>query len=284
MIYISTGGFGKESAYETTLDFIQEGICNIELSGGLYDAELKAKLLSLRDAVTFQIHNYFPPPKKPFVLNLATLDQEIALLSVEHVKQAISWSAELGQSIYSFHAGFLMDPKVEELGRRVRPRSLYVREESLLRFIERVNKVDEYAQALGVSLLIENNVLSAKNYSEFKGNPFLMVTADECIDVMRQTSENVRLLVDVAHLKVSANSLGFDPVNFLASCDEWISAYHLSDNDGTRDSNEFISMNSWFWPYLRHDLSYYSMEIYGITPSELAQQRDLIANALIGMD
>jgi sugar phosphate isomerase/epimerase len=282
MIYISTGGFGEKSAYETTLDFIEEGISGVELSGGIYNAEMKTKLLSLQSSVSFQVHNYFPPPEKPFVLNLATPNQEIASISVDHVKKAIRCSAELGQSLYSFHAGFLMDPKVEELGKKVQPRSLFSREECLLRFIERINLVDEYAQSLGVKILVENNVLSAKNYSEFKANPFLMATADECIYVMRETSKNVQLLVDVAHLKVSAKSLGFNPIDFLTSCDEWIAAYHLSDNDGTRDSNEPINANSWFWTYLRRDLSYYSLEIYGISPPELVKQRDLVKSILTG--
>ena len=61
---------------ETTLDFIDEGISGIELSGGIYDAEVKTKLLSLKSAVSFQVHNYFPPPEKPFVLNLATLNKK----------------------------------------------------------------------------------------------------------------------------------------------------------------------------------------------------------------
>jgi len=284
MIYISTGGFRVKSAYETTLDFIEEGISCIELSGGLYDAEAKTKLRSLQSFASFQVHNYFPPPEKPFVLNLASLNQEIASISLDHVKKAICWSAELGQSIYSFHAGFLMDPKVEELGKKVQPRSLFGREECLLRFIERINQIDEYAQSLGVKILIENNVLSAKNYSQFKANPFLMATADECVYVMRQTSKNVNLLVDVAHLKVSARTLGFDPIDFLTSCDEWIAAYHLSDNDGERDSNEPISVSSWFWEYLRRDLSYYSLEIYNISPSELVKQRDLVISILAGSD
>lgn len=280
MIYISTGGFGKKSAYQTTLDFIDEGILGVELSGGLYEANIKTKLHSLHSTVSFQIHNYFPPPEKSFVLNLATLDQEIASTTLAHMKKAIRWSAELGQSVYSFHAGFLIDPKVEELGKKVRPRTLFSREECLLKFIERVNLLDEYAQSLGVKILIENNVLSAKNLTVFKVNPFLMTTADECTYVMRQTSENVQLLVDVAHLKVSARSLGFDPIDFLTSCHESIAAYHLSDNDGASDSNEPVSVDSWFWAYLRRDLKYYSLEIYGISPSELVKQRDLAISML----
>jgi sugar phosphate isomerase/epimerase len=279
MIYISTGGYRSKSAYETSLDFIEHGISYIELSGGLYDGETLKNIKTLTSA-TFQIHNYFPPPKKPFVLNLASLDEEIARISIDHVKKAIRLSTQIGQSVYSLHAGFLLDPTINELGRNVPQRPLFDRNKSLLRFVDRVNRIDTYAQSLGVKILLENNVLSANNYRSFKSNPFLMATADECIEVMKQTSNNVNLLVDVAHLKVTANSLKFSPVEFLHSCDNWIRAYHLSDNDGTEDNNRAISDVSWFWPHLKRDLHYYSLEVYGHTPVELVHQRNLAIDLL----
>ena len=63
------------------------------------------------------------------------------------------------------------------------------------------------------------------------------------------------MLIDVAHLKVSSNSLNFNPkVTFLEKLDEWIAAYHLSENDGTSDDNEKFREDSWFWPFLKKDL------------------------------
>ena len=82
-----------------------------------------------------------------------------------------------------------------------------------------------------------------------------------------------KMLVDLAHLKVSSNSLNFDAIEFLSECDSWISAYHLSDNDGTRDSNEPFSKDSWFWPYLKKDLNYYSIEVYTNDFSVLKKQK-----------
>ena len=89
---------------------------------------------------------------------------------------------------------------------------------------------------------------------------------------MEKTADNVNLLVDVAHLKVSAQTLGFDPREMFKLCEPWIQAYHLSDNDGTRDSNESIQENSWFWPYLKKNLDYYSLEIYDVRPDQFNEQ------------
>ncbi len=282
MIFISTAGFRHKDGFEASKELINSGCTCIELSAGKYRATMVSDLASLRSLAQFKIHNYFPPPEQPFVLNLASLDEDISSLSMQYVMRAISIASELSQPVYSFHAGFLIDPKLDELGRRFKSKVLFDRSEALARFIDRVNKVDQYAQSLGVKILIENNVLSAQNHSEFNGNPFLMASADECLEVMLQTSLNVQLLIDVAHLKVSANSLDFNPVDFLRSNEAWIGAYHLSDNDGTRDSNESIRDDSWFWPYLKRDLDYYSLEIYGVTTSELLRQRDLAMGLLRG--
>ena len=83
---------------------------------------------------------------------------------------------------------------------------------------------------------------SIKNtFKKFNCNPVLMADVDDCLEVMKNTPDNVGLLIDVAHLKVSSNVLKFDKINFLNKCDSWIKGYHLSDNDGTRDSNEIIN-------------------------------------------
>lgn len=280
MIFVSTGGESQIPASHTSRYWRKFGLENIELSGGaVFDDQLK-ELVRLKRSQNFQIHNYFPPPIKPFVFNLASLNPDIVALSYQHVQQAMQWALELDRPIYSFHSGFLIDPDFSELGKRVVNRPLFDREESIRRFIDRVNHLAEYAKTLGVMLLIENNVLSANNYNIFGNNPFLMADAAECLRVMENTPGNVGLLIDVAHLKVTSISLSFDPVKFLNECGKWTRAYHLSDNDGLRDSNQPFTIESWFWPYLRRDLNYYSIEVYGVQPKVLLEQSILTRNLL----
>jgi len=277
MIFISTGGEPQFSAFETSRKFINAGITNIELSGGQYSPNLLANLVSLKSIANFQIHNYFPPPKEGFVFNLASLDLSISSLSYKHAINAMQWAIELSRPVYSFHAGFLLDPNIEELGKDVISRPLFDREESIKSFIDQVNKLADYAHKLGMELLIENNVLSENNYLKFGCDPFLMTRASEFLRVMEETPQNVRLLVDLAHLKVSAKSLSFDPVLALKECDDYISAYHLSDNNGLHDSNDPVSNISWFWPYLKRGLSYYGLEVYRATMAELVKQYEMTA-------
>ena len=250
MIYISTGGFRKKTADAVSTELLSSGVISIELSGGAYSETLLSDLKALTPTIDFQIHNYFPPPADPFVLNLGSLDPDVGDRSVAHVEQALEWSVALGGDRYSFHAGFLLDPKVDELGRRIPSRTLFDRDACIDAFVGRVSDLAVRAEDMGISLMIENNVLSARNAQEFSENPLLMCDPDECRRIMELLPQSVTQLIDVAHLKVSANSLNFDPDRMFDLCRERITGFHLSDNNGLEDSNMPFDNDAWFWPYI----------------------------------
>lgn len=154
------------------------------------------------------------------------------------------------------------------------------REKSLHIFIDRVKEIALEFKDQGVMLLVENNVLSKNNFINFGCNPFLLIDVEECNYFMSKMPENVRLLIDVAHLKVSANSLNFNPEEMLKECARWTYAYHLSDNDGFVDSNSPISSDSWFWPHLNNNVKFYVLEVYNISESELQSQVKLVSKML----
>lgn len=277
MIYISTGGFKNQPASDTVKFLADDGFFSIELSGGIYEKNQLKKLKNLKAeyGITFKVHNYFPPPLVPFVFNLASLNDDIARLSIQHAMNAIDYASELGSDVYSFHAGFLIDPGVSELGKIISGRVLYDRTEAMNIFIKRVNDLSKYAFSKNISLLIENNVVSDSNYKKFSGDPLLMTSVSECIYVMENTSTNVNLLIDVAHLKVSSKSLGLDSALLLTECKRWIKAYHLSDNNGLEDENKSFDTNSWFWAHITNGLGYYSLEVYTSSLKVLHEQYEL---------
>lgn len=280
MIFVSTGGIKETTAYSTALTFIENGIFGIELSGGAYEEIIINKYRKLLDSASLQVHNYFPPPKTPFVFNLASVNQFIAEKSISHAKDAIELSAALDRPIYSFHAGFLLDPKVSELGKRIVAPRINDRKVCLELFLERVANLADYASNYDVQLLIENNVISDSNIKRFGEDPLLMTAPKEAKFIMENTPSNVNMLLDVAHLKVSANSLGFDRHEMFSACDNWIKAYHFSDNDGKSDSNRRIDIDSWFWPYVKKSENYYTLEIYNSDINELKEQINITNEAL----
>ena len=127
MIYISTGGYSNKSVYETIKYLSKFDLHNFELSGGKYSPSQNKDLKELSFSNNFIVHNYFPPPKDAFVLNLASLDSAIHERSFQHIKSSIKLASQLKSPYYSFHAGFLVDPKVSELGRSVNKRNFMIK-------------------------------------------------------------------------------------------------------------------------------------------------------------
>jgi sugar phosphate isomerase/epimerase len=279
-IYYSTGGYKNSNVEEVVKNLIDNGIYQIELSGTNYVKDNIKILSKFKNKVKFQIHNYFPPPKIPFVLNLASLDNEIYLKTLEHIYKTLESCETLGASYYSFHAGFLCDIQTKELGKKIKKKELQDRSESISLFTERVLKVADKAKKYGINIMIENNVISKNNLIEFNANPLLMCEADECLSIINNTPENINLLVDVAHLKVSAKTLNFNPETFLEKCNNITEGYHLSDNNGLADTNEKFDDKSWFWNKIKKSLKYYSIEVYGLDFSEISKLHLLAKNKL----
>lgn len=280
MIFISTGGRKGQSAVNIALDFYKHGIHHVELSGGLHSEHFFSELESVPDDLTLQIHNYFPPPATPFVFNLASEALNVSELSLNLARNAIQIASGLNRSIYSFHAGFRINPRAKELGKNLVARELTSRPVALEIFIERVLMLAEEAESLGVRLLIENNVITQNNFNSFRDDPLLFTHPEEIEAVMRIMPKNVGLLLDVAHLKVSSNTLNFDLINAHERLKPWIQGYHLSDNNGNVDSNEPVTPTSWFWKHLLRGLDFYTLEIYGVSVEELNTQQLLTKKML----
>jgi len=263
MIYISTGGYSNLTLLQATNLLLNNGFVNLELSGCRWEqGDIESIMKLKKSKFSFQPHNYFPSQEKSFVLNLASLDETISAQSLSHCEKAIQLSAALGQKYYSVHAGFLMDPNVNELGKTISKRTLNNREQAIEKFVRNITHLIAFSKQYQVRLLIENNVLNKDNGKEFQQNPLLMVDPIECTQIMDKFSKKVGMLLDVAHLKVSAKTLGFSPEKVFVECDKYIEAYHLSDNNGLVDENKPFADSSWFWEYLKPNKDYVSIEVY----------------------
>tara|TARA_B100001063_G_C16777560_1_gene566924 strand:+ start:425 stop:1288 length:864 start_codon:yes stop_codon:yes gene_type:complete len=282
-VFLSTGGFKNVKANKTIINYKKKNIFNIELSGGIYDKDINKNLLSFKKKnpnIKFLIHNYFPPPKKPFVLNLASFNKNIEKLTINHYFKSIKLCRKLNIDIYSFHAGFRIDPKPKELGKKFKNNKLNDRAKTLKKFSENLKKICIYAKKNKVNVLIENNVITKKNLKSFKDDPFLLSHPKEIKEFFNKFPYKIGLLLDVAHLKVSSRSLNFNLKKSHESLKKYIKAYHLSDNNFIVDSNEAITHKSWFLKSLKKKLNYYTIEVYKKDLNKLKQQVDLVKKYL----
>lgn len=275
-VYVSTGGVKNKSCIDTANNMLSSGINNIELSGGRYDSNLENGMKELlKRGAKLTLHNYVPFMEQPYILNLASENRDIIKASISHIRKAIDLSEEVESKFYAFHAGYLIDPDPSELGRTIKKRRISNRESAYQRFCEHVVNLASYASSKGVRLLVENNVLSGNNLKEFGGSPLLLCAPDEIDSFFYDVNNEVGLLLDLAHLKVSSTSLKFDCMEGFSKLKAISEGFHLSDNDGFSDSNSLITKDSWFMN-LEVESTYKVIEVYNETMVNLASQVDLI--------
>ena len=244
MIYVSSACVKNKTIKKSVQELFDNGFYNIELSGGTeyYDGFIE-DLLELQNKydLNYVCHNYFPPPKEHFVLNLASLDDEVYYKTFEHLKNAIILSKKLGAKKFAFHAGFFIDIKVSEIGKKISKVNLFDKELAIKRFCDGFLKLKYIAEDL--ELYIENNVFSSTNAKTYDNdNLFMLTNKSEYKDLKEKIDFN--LLLDIAHLKVSSKTLGLnfeDELHYMINRSDYI---HISDNDALHDLNYKLENNS----------------------------------------
>jgi len=265
VIYVSSACTKHKKIKDSVKDLVNNGFQNIELSGGteIYK-NLENDLLKLQDQyqLNYLCHNYFPPPVEHFVLNLASLNDEVFHKSYEHVKSSIDFSKKLGAKRFAFHAGFFIDIQPNEIGKKITKSTLFDKDRAMKRFVEAYMRLKDYAGDL--KLYIENNVFSHSNYQNFNGeNLFMLTNYNDYMELKDKLDFN--FLLDVAHLKVSSKTLGLDFLSQLNSLFNVTDYVHVSDNDNLHDNNEPISIDSEFLDVFSQAYSssrVYTLEVY----------------------
>jgi sugar phosphate isomerase/epimerase len=262
-IYVSSGAFrgGSLAEMSEACKSIEAGL---ELSSGMrWHPGLDDEIDELaRRKGKVLVHNYFPPPEKPFVLNLASTDPEILARTKQHVRASIDLSARFGAPFYSVHSGFAMNMIAEDLGNPEAQSRLEKtpHAEACRIFLNSVREMSAYARSRGLRLLIENNVITREQVS--RESPLLLIEPGEIAQFFRDLDDdNAGLLLDVGHAKVSAAALGIAPQAYFEQLP--VSAVHASDNDGARDNNQPFGDDAWFWPYCPAEMPLV-IEVYGI--------------------
>lgn len=234
-VYVSTGCLtGTEPLSERLARYAEHGLHAVELGAGVRAVDLGPKALVEWEG-DLLLHNYFPPPPSPFVLNLASRNDEVRRRSRHLVRRALQWSSWLGSPHYSVHGGFVTDPRIEGDGSLSFPEPASPEEEckALDRFIDELEGLLEQADALGVDLLVENNACP-----EHLTGCLLLQTPAEFLELFdRVGHQRLGILLDTGHLNVSAATHDFEPERFLDLCASRVRALHLHANDGRSDQH-----------------------------------------------
>jgi len=228
--------------------YIKNDIKFIELgSTNCYEPDIMNCVFNLKKEsnVNFAIHNYFPPAIKPIIINLASDSEAIRSDSIQFIKNCIDLSNKLNCGVYSFHAGFLVDPDNDF---KYSNSKITEYNKAFDYFCDSILILNRYAKERGIKLAIENNQASykVKDYVMFYGSADFIRLFEKVAD------DNIGVHLDVGHLKVASKTFGFDPVSFLMQFKDRIYSMHLHDNDGMDDTHNSFTSESWFIDRLKY--------------------------------
>lgn len=246
MIYVSSACVRAEKIVDVLHMYSDAGIENIELSGGtVFYSELEDDLqyYAQKKNMNYVCHSYFPPPKKDFVVNLAACNDKIYRQSIDHYKNCIEMLKRMECRVLSIHAGFFVEIAPNEIGRTLSNDVIYDKGKALDRFCSAYQMIDNICKQSGIRLYLENNVLNQDNYERFGMENLLMLTDYEAYKELRSQLE-FDLLLDLAHLHVSAKTLNKNYEEQCADFAPYVKWVHMSENNGIVDQHKPLAEGS----------------------------------------
>jgi sugar phosphate isomerase/epimerase len=245
-VFASTSGMPRQPLAETIRECERVGLDSVELSSGAGEGDDLEFLTRTAAQIRFLVHNYFPAPAEPFVLNLADQDPGILQRSLALCEQAIDLSSRLGAPFYSLHAGFRATFDPASLGRQLRYGHVWNYGTAYSTFVQSLEHLLGYGRSREVAILVEPNVLAPFNLTNGTNEVALICEAWEVTRLMADIPDsNLGVLLDTGHLRVTAETLMFDRTEFLDEVAPFIRAFHVHDNDGSSDAHRPIAPDSW---------------------------------------
>lgn len=280
-VYASTSCLANGSdMFDVFNSYSKAGIKNVELgTKHQYVDNLSLDKLKQYD-LNLLVHHYFPPPRDPFIVNLASQDTEILTRSREQIKKSLDFCQSFGIGLFTFHGGFRADPD-DKL--RFSRRSITPQEIAFSTFVESVREINDYAGEKGIRIAVENNVLSDYNVIDGKNMLLLFCEADDFNRLWESIpSANLGILLDLGHLKVTSHWLGFDRYEFIDGVKDRVYAIHVHENNGQRDVHKELNETSWCLEVITR--KYFTnlpivLESHGMTIERIVQQVSLIDSA-----
>lgn len=137
---------------------------------------------------------------------------------------------------------------------------------------------------MGVKIAIENHTVSSFNLVNGENELLPGATPDELLKIVDSVHmENLGLLLDLGHLKITSRSMGFDLNEAIKKLSSRTLAIHIHDNNGIYDEHLPMTDNSWFLDLLANHFGpnvKLVMEINDQTADSLAKQIQILKKVL----
>jgi|TARA_Y100000310_G_scaffold200667_1_gene200748 sugar phosphate isomerase/epimerase len=247
-IFVSTTFAKDDSKISDVLaECKKENISNVELgSNHIYEKDLK-KIIQKYN-FRFLVHNYFPIPKKSFVVNIASLNKKIRTISIQHIKKAINFCKVTNSKLYTMHPGFLADPITTS---RTKNNYDFIWNNNNLNknynlafnnMLSSLKKIVHFAKNKKVRVAIETEG------SFKKKNLLLMQKPNEYKELFKYFKPNdLGINLNIGHLNLASRAFKFSKFEFVNELKQYILAIELSHNNGIEDQHLPLKKNEWYW-------------------------------------
>ena len=251
-IFVSTTFAKDDSKISDILSMCKSAnISNIELgSNHVYEKNF-VKIVKQYD-FRFIVHNYFPIPKKSFIVNIASFNEHIRDLSIKHIKKAILFCKDTSSKLYTFHPGFVGDPlkasknkkNYDFIWKQNGTKKNYKLAFSYM--LQSLKIIVNFARKNSVRVAIETEGSSKK-----KDNFGLMQKPEEYQKLFKYfTPKDLGINLNVGHLNLASKAFKFSKVKFVDDIEDYIVAIELSHNNGIEDEHLPIKKKAWYWSIL----------------------------------
>tara|TARA_X000000950_G_C13869772_1_gene642381 strand:- start:1063 stop:1911 length:849 start_codon:yes stop_codon:yes gene_type:complete len=254
MFYVSTTFIDDHKSVHIAINkLLEKNIKNIELgSNHIWEKKLK---FNKNNFINFCVHNYFPVPKKSMVLNVASQNLKIRKKSIKRIKNSILFSKMISAKLYTFHPGFLTDPKGSNIAKnnydflwnsKKLINANYDR--SWKKMIQSLKEIVKFAKQHKVTIAIETEgSLSAKNH-------LLMQKPEEFKRLFKQfKKEDLGVNLNIGHLNLASKAFKFNKFKFIKTIQKYIKAMEISHNYGKNDDHLPVKRNSWYWKIIKDE-------------------------------
>jgi len=247
-IFVSTTFAEDDSKISDVLATCKkENISNVELgSNHIYEKNFK-KIIQQYN-FRFLVHNYFPIPRKSFVVNIASLNKQIRTISIQHVKKAINFCKVTNSKLYTVHPGFLADPITAS---RTKNNYDFIWNNNNLNqnydlafnnMLSSLKKIVHFAKDKKVRVAIETEG------SFKKKNLLLMQKPNEYNELFKYFKPNdLGINLNIGHLNLASRAFKFSKFEFVKKLKQYILAIELSHNNGIEDQHLPLKRNEWYW-------------------------------------
>lgn len=258
--------------YRRRLDVYNRlGLTHIEL-GVCLDSSINSYNLINQYACNYIVHHLFPPPKREFILNLASPNTDLRKLSIAQICNSIDFCSQFGISLFTFHSGFRVDPDKKF---RFRVNGIPPYKQSMDFFRKSLCIVLNHAVKKNVRIAIENNVVCSKHLLDDFSNFLLMSELSEFEILFAEfKSPYFGLLLDLGHLKVSSHTLHFDPNEFIASLENVVFAIHVHENNSKDDQHLVFDEQDWVYDILTRFFKHRDIPI--VIEAKCSNEADLL--------